>query len=148
MGPRCDREVPEPSIVHRDAEPEGLQGAAPPQGRRHGGDAAAPEPLLELRHQGRIAHQRRAEHLRHGVLRDVVLRGAEAAGHDHRAGAVTQGGNRCVSHFQVLTRGIVFGDVLLNFVAHSLVDGALSGNRRLTRGFPATPSFLKLAAAL
>jgi hypothetical protein len=51
---------------------------------------------------------------------------------------VTEGGDRCVAYFQVLTNCIVSGDVCLNFVAQALVERALPGNRCLARSFSAT----------
>jgi hypothetical protein len=56
--------------------------------------------------------------------------------------------HRGVPYFQIFARGIVFGDVGCRFVTHSLVDGALPGNRGLTRGFRAAACLFHLSPVL
>src|SRR5205807_4296507 len=68
--------------------------------------------------------------------------------HDDRAGMMTQGRDRSLAYFQILTHGVVLGDVRLDFVAQCFFDGPLSGNCRLARGFSATASFFHFAPVL
>jgi hypothetical protein len=59
-----------------------------------------------------------------------------------------EGRDRGFAHFQILTHSIVFGDIGFGFVAHPLVDGPLSGNRCLPRGFSAPTGFFHLSPVL
>src|SRR5258708_31458322 len=61
---------------------------------------------------------------------------------------MTKSSDRGLAHFQVFTHGVVFGNIGLGFVAHSLVDGALSGNCGLPRCFRASPCLLNLPPVL
>jgi hypothetical protein len=50
-----------------------------------------------------------------------------------------------IAHLKIFAHGIVFGDICLDFVAHSFVNRALSGNRRLAGSFRTPPGFFNFA---
>jgi hypothetical protein len=56
---------------------------------------------------------------------------------------MSQGRDRCLANFKVLTYRAVSGDIGLCFVAYGFVDSALSRDRRLPRGFRSTASFFQ-----
>jgi hypothetical protein len=60
---------------------------------------------------------------------------------------MAEGRDGRVAHFKILTYGIVSGDVGLDFVAQTFVDGSLPGNRRLARGFGPSPCLFNFAPA-